>query len=172
MKIGILSDSHTKSTLHDAALSHLLERGAQYLLHAGDIHSREHIEKLSDTGLPYRIVFGNNDHHLSPLSGEFHIYKEPYYLKIKELRIKMMHLPFYMTPDTDVVIFGHTHRFECAMRGDTLFLNPGEVCAREKERSECVLLSVDGERYTVEHFTRHPNGGAWEREEFTFSRRG
>jgi len=81
-----------------------------------------------------------------------------------------MHLPFYMTPDCDVVVFGHTHRFECAMRNTTLFLNPGEVCAREKEQSECLLLDVSDTHYEVTHFTRHPQSELWEAEIYRFER--
>ncbi len=53
-----------------------------------------------------------------------------------------MHLPFYMTPDTNIVISGHTHIFEHQYINNTLFLNPGEICAREKNLTECVLLEI------------------------------
>ncbi|HHS93272.1 MAG TPA: YfcE family phosphodiesterase, partial [Campylobacterales bacterium] len=35
IKIGILSDSHTKTTLHQETVEHLSSLGAEYLLHAG-----------------------------------------------------------------------------------------------------------------------------------------
>ena len=37
MTLGILSDSHAQTTLHQEAIAHLLGLGVDYLLHAGDI---------------------------------------------------------------------------------------------------------------------------------------
>ncbi len=39
IKIGILSDSHHRTQLHQKAISHLVDSDAEYLHHAGDIHS-------------------------------------------------------------------------------------------------------------------------------------
>ena len=35
-----------------------------------------------------------------------------------------MHIPNHLTPDTDIVIFGHTHMFEIDYKNETLFLIP------------------------------------------------
>lgn len=135
MKIGVLSDSHHQTILHREAIDHLVSKGAEYLLHAGDIQTLEHLELLEQSKKPYIVVFGNNDGHLAPLSTSYPIHKEPYYFRIKELTIKIMHLPYYMTPDSDIVISGHTHTFEAETINGTLFLNPGEICAREIGRA-------------------------------------
>jgi len=168
MKIGILSDSHHRTLLHREAIYHLLEEGAEYLLHAGDIDSQEHIEMLKESQKPYSIVFGNNDNHLKGLASNYPIYQEPHYIKIKNLKIKMMHMPYYMTPDADLVISGHTHYFAADMKNGTLFLNPGEVCAREKKLSECVLLTITDELWSVEYFFRHPDRELWQSKEYQF----
>jgi predicted phosphodiesterase len=52
-----------------------------------------------------------------------------------------MHHPYFLTPDCDVVIYGHLHKFECEKR-KALFLNPGEICAREKPLIESALLDT------------------------------
>ncbi len=133
IKIGVFSDSHRKTQLHQEAIEHLLSCGANYLLHAGDLEIKEHLQMLADTSLPYVVVYGNNDINLIPLYGKYYnIYKEPHYFKIQELKLKMMHMPYFMNPDVDIIISGHTHQFEATLENGTLFLNPGEVCAREK----------------------------------------
>ncbi len=71
MKIGILSDSHRKTTLHKEALEYLLLQGVEYLLHAGDIMLEEHLQMLEETNLPYACVYGNNDTALISLHGKY-----------------------------------------------------------------------------------------------------
>jgi len=149
LKIGILSDPHRRSDLQKEAIDKLLNEGAEYLLHAGDLCLEENLRQLADTGLPYAAVFGNNDRPLHPLAETYRIRPEPWYFKIGELKVKMMHLPYYMTPDTDLVIYGHTHRFAAELKGETLYLNPGEICGRESGRCEAVLLEIDELQGTV-----------------------
>jgi putative phosphoesterase len=127
LKIGILSDSHRKTKLHKEAIAHLINSGAEYLLHAGDLEIKEHLNMLKDTGVPYTCVYGNNDTLLIPLYGQDPIYREPHYFDIEGIKIKMMHTPYYLNPDADIVIYGHTHIFQVQIKGDTLFINPGEV---------------------------------------------
>lgn len=154
LKIGILSDPHRRSDLQRAAIDKLREEGAQYLLHAGDLCLEENLRMLEESGLPYAAVFGNNDRSLLPLTSRYRIRQEPWYFKVEELKVKMMHLPYYLTPDADLVIFGHTHRFSAELRGKTLFLNPGEVCAREKPTSEMALAEYREGRWKILHFSR------------------
>ncbi|HIC78209.1 MAG TPA: YfcE family phosphodiesterase, partial [Sulfurovum sp.] len=99
LKLGILSDSHHKTQLHQEAIEHLLSCGAEYLLHAGDLEKEKHLQILEDAPVPYVTVYGNNDTPLMFLRKKYNIHKEPHYFKIQELKIKMMHMPYYMTPD-------------------------------------------------------------------------
>ncbi|MBD3842491.1 MAG: YfcE family phosphodiesterase [Campylobacterales bacterium] len=161
MKIAVLSDSHRKSELTKEAIEYLKSKGAQYLVHAGDLEIEENLKLLEDSKLPYVSVFGNNDYLLVSYSSQYNIFKEPYYFKIEDLKLKLMHLPYYLTPDSDVVIFGHTHMFECEISNNTLFLNPGEVCARNKPLSECVLLEILKDKYIINYFFKNPNENDW-----------
>jgi len=161
LKIGILSDSHRKTTLHKEAIAHLVNLGAEYLLHAGDLEIKEHLDILEETKIPYTCVYGNNDTLLIPLYGKYPIYREPHYFDIQGIKIKMMHMPYYLNPDADIIISGHTHIFEAQIKGDTLFLNPGEVCARETSLTECVLLEVIDGKFKLTHYFREPNNPKW-----------
>jgi len=165
MKIGILSDSHLKTELHRDAIEHLLSLGVEYLLHAGDIMLEEHLQMLVDTGLPYACVYGNNDTALISLHGKYNIFQEPHYFKIKELKVKMMHMPYYMSGDADLIVSGHTHMFEASLVNDKLFINPGEVCGREKPLSECAVVIVENNSFEVTHYFRELSQKTWTKRE-------
>lgn len=170
MKLGILSDSHTKSDYTELAINHLKQKGAQYLIHAGDLCIEDNLKLLQNSKLVYVTVFGNNDRSLLSLSNEYNIQKEPYYFKIKDIKFKLMHLPYYLNADSDIVIFGHTHKFECSYNNGTLFINPGEICAREKPLIECVLLEINKNEYIITYYYKDINTNNFMKEEFKYER--
>lgn len=171
MKIGILSDSHHKVDYTKEVINLLKDKDAQYLIHAGDLCIEENLKLLEESGLVYVSVFGNNDSSLLGLSSKYNIKKEPYYFKIKDTSFKLMHLPFYLTPDCDIVIFGHTHIFESDYKNETLFLNPGEVCAREKPLSEAVLLEINENEYIIHYYSRESNKKNFIEKEIRYERK-
>ena len=170
MKIGILSDTHSKVKKAKRALDLLIENGAEFIVHAGDIVEYETLELLKNCGKKYVAVYGNNDAHLAQHHNDYNLVQEPYYFKVANTKFKLMHLPFYMAPDADVVISGHTHDFHSDFTGDTLFLNPGEACARNKALSECALLEVSISEFKVSYFTRKPKKEFLLEEEFSYKR--
>ncbi len=167
-KIGVLSDSHTKEELQKEAIKKLISEGANCLLHLGDFVLPSNLIALKEAGLPYASVYGNNDHQLIDMQNQYKIYKEPYYLKIKDTTIKMMHLPYYLSPDSNIVLFGHTHQFSVEFKNSTLFLNPGEVCAREKNLTECALIEVFKDRYLVKQLFKEPQASKWQSKIYKF----
>jgi putative phosphoesterase len=170
MKIAVLSDSHRKPELTIEALRHLKSIGATYIVHAGDLEIKENLDILKNSKLPYVCVFGNNDNNLVQYQNDYNIQSEPYYFKIKEEKFKLMHLPFYMTPDSSVVISGHTHIFEQKFVNNTLFLNPGEVCARDKPLTQCALLEITENEYIITYNYKKPQEKIWNKEEFKYER--
>ena len=170
MKIGILSDTHKKVKKAKKALDFLLAEGAEFIIHAGDIVEPETLELLANCGKRYIAVYGNNDSHLTQYHAEYNLVQEPYYFKLADTKFKLMHLPFYMSNDAEVVIFGHTHTFEVAFKGGTLYLNPGEVCARNKPLSECVILEVKSDKFIVNYYTRESKQEFKEQKSYEFKR--
>lgn len=170
MKIGILSDTHTKVKRAKRAVEHLVHKGATFLIHAGDIVKPEILDDIKATKLRYVAVYGNNDTHLHSLHNHYNIVQEPHLFKLGGVRFKLMHLPFYLTPDADIVIFGHTHTFECDVKNGTLFLNPGEACARNKNLSECALLEITKTHYIITYCYRTPGEKIWFERHYTFER--
>lgn len=170
MKIGIISDTHTKHKKAKIALDMLLENGAEFIIHAGDVCEVETLELLKNCGKKYIAVYGNNDAHLVRYHNDYNLVEEPYYFKLSDTTFKLMHMPFYMNPDTEVVLFGHTHQFKTEFNNSTLFLNPGEICAREKPISECAMLEVDANNFLVTHFYRDKKVKVFETKKYTYAR--
>lgn len=168
MKIGILSDTHSKVKSAKKSLDVLLENGAEFIIHAGDVGEKETLELLKNCGKKYVAVYGNNDAHLVQYQNEYNLVQEPHYFKVADTKFKLMHLPFYMAPDAEVVIFGHTHEFHSEFIENTLFLNPGESCARNKPISECAILEVTQENFLVTYFTRAKNKNNFSKKSFSY----
>ena len=162
MKIAVVSDSHRKIDLTAQAIDMLKSKGAQYLVHAGDLEIKENLELLKNSGLIYVSVFGNNDYNLIQYQNQYKIYKEPYYFKIKDMKFKLMHIPNFLSPDSDIIILGHTHIHEHQYVNNTLYLNPGELCAREKDLTECVLLEITDTQYIIEYNFKKPSDKIWQ----------
>ncbi len=170
MKIGILSDTHSKVGRAKKAIDQLVENGAEYLIHAGDICEVEVLDYMEQKKLPYIAVYGNNDAHMVKYHRDYNLVQEPHLFKIDDVSFKLMHLPYYMSPETDVVIFGHTHLFECDFKNNTLFINPGEACARNKPISECVMLTIENRELKVEAYSRELKTEEWKTKHMNFER--
>ena len=70
-------------------------------------------------------------------------------------------MPYYLTPDSDIVLYGHTHQFSVEFKNNTLFLNPGEVCAREKNLTECAIIEAQNDKFIVKYFYKEPKAKRW-----------
>lgn len=170
MKIGLLSDTHKKIDYSQSVLDHLVDAGAEFLIHCGDIVKEEMLLQLKQSGKKYVAVYGNNDPHLAQVHNRYKLVQEPHYFKLARTKFKLMHLPFYMSPDAEVVLFGHTHTFECDFKNGTLFLNPGEACARSKPVSECAMLEVTDDTFIVTQYSRNVQEEQFHERHFTFER--
>lgn len=171
MKIGILSDSHFKSDYTKEVVSLLKKDGAKYLIHAGDLCLEDNLRLLHESDLTYVSVFGNNDMSLISLSSKYNIKQEPYNFKIENTTFTLMHLPYYLNSSSDIVIFGHTHIFESDYKNGTLFLNPGEVCAREKPLVECAMLEIKENEYIINYYSRNINQDKFLKKEIKYDRK-
>ncbi len=96
MIIGVISDSHPETGVAASAIEWLLARGADLLVHAGDIVASETLRLLQQSGKPYFAVLGNNDEALAEFKNEFNLRGEPFCTEFAGLRLKIMHHPFYL----------------------------------------------------------------------------
>ena len=96
MIIGAISDSHRETKVAASAIEWLLARGADLLVHAGDIVESGTLRLLRQSGKPYFAVLGNNDEALTEFKNEFNLYDEPFCTEFAGLQLKIMHHPFYL----------------------------------------------------------------------------
>lgn len=172
MKIGLLSDTHTKVQRAHEVVQHFLAQEVEFIIHAGDIVEIAVLELLQKSGIRYVAVYGNNDAHLLAHHGMYNLVQEPHYFKLADTTFKLMHLPFYMAPDTEIVLFGHTHAFEVEYTDNgTLFLNPGESCARNKPLMECAILEIQEKQFDVTYCFKEPNENTFKTKEYSFQRK-
>ncbi|UCG33198.1 MAG: metallophosphoesterase family protein, partial [Phycisphaerales bacterium] len=61
MRIGVISDTHDRLPLIDRALAVLRERGAEVLIHPGDVVAPFAAERIRLWPGPLYITYGNND---------------------------------------------------------------------------------------------------------------
>lgn len=139
----------------------MLDNGAQYFIHAGDLVDEQNLKSLQESGKPYTAVFGNNDRHLREISAAYNVFVEPHYFEVAGLKFKLMHIPVHLVPDVDIIVFGHTHTKYINHSGKALFINPGEACARNKDISECVMLEVLPDKFITTYYYRKIKTDEW-----------
>lgn len=144
MKICIVSDSHDNRFLLAAAVKDAKQRGAEAVLHCGDVVAPTTLRILNPIGLPVHVIHGNNmgdTYAMSTLSQDpesvIQYHGQDAGLTLAERRIFIVHYPHYAramatSADWDLVCCGHDHRatidyIRNINNQETLFINPGTV---------------------------------------------
>lgn len=144
MQVCIVSDSHDRRHLLEAAVADARERGAQAVLHCGDVVAPTTLRCLRRQGLPVHVIHGNNLgdlYHMARLSHEpdslIHYHGQDAGISLAERRIFLVHYPHYAqamatTGEWDLVCCGHDHRARIervatVSGGHTWLVNPGTV---------------------------------------------
>ena len=136
MLIGILSDSHGRAETTRRAVAALRQRGAELLLHLGDIGDERVIDEL--IGQNARIVFGNCDWDIAGLTRYAEavgvIVAHPLgTLVVGERRLAFTHghltdcVEQALSGGVDFLLHGHTHETRDEMIGATRVINPGAL---------------------------------------------
>ena len=155
MRLGVLSDTH--GLLRQEVLNRLA--GSDAILHGGDVNNQGILITLGGVA-PVYVVRGNNDRDWAdgiPLFLDF---------TLGGIRIFMTHkkrdLPDDLSP-YDLVIYGHSHRYEEARQGHTVLLNPGS-CGPRRFNQPITMALVDVKdgkirvtRVDIENHTRIKN---------------
>ena len=136
MRIGVLSDTH--GLLRPEVASALA--GCDAILHGGDINRQDIIDELEKLA-PVYVVRGNNDKDWAE--------KIPVFLdfELGGLRIYMTHKKKDLPADLsayDLVVYGHSHKYEEIRRGKTLLLNPGS-CGPRRFNQAITLAILEAE---------------------------
>ena len=137
MRIGILSDTHSRYATVARALVALRERGVDWVLHCGDIEDAETVALFR--GLTTHFVFGNCDDDADELRAAIEqagmaCYGQFGNLELGGRRVALLHShdaklfrQVCTSGDYDLVCYGHTHHAEQRRNGKTLILNPGAL---------------------------------------------
>ena len=124
MRLGVISDTH--GVLRDEVIEKL--QGCDYIIHAGDVGSKEIIDKLESMTKTF-VVQGNNDKDEWGLT--LPEYKE---IEMDEVLIYVVHNKVDIPTDlkeVDLVIYGHSHKFSNEKIDNVVYLNPGS-CGRKR----------------------------------------
>lgn len=142
-KIAVLSDTH--NLLRPEVVEIL--RQCECILHAGDISKQKLLEELQQIAPTY-VVRGNNDREWAKELPE-------------TLTVTLFGVRFFMVhnkkqipkdvSDIDVIICGHSHKYEERYSGRQLFLNPGSCGPRRFTQpiTMAVLEILDGKTFQV-----------------------
>ena len=135
MLIGIMSDTHDNLPAIAKAVELFNKEKVDLVLHAGDYVAPFVKKELSKLNAPLKGVFGNNDGEREGLKRAIGIEDEILELEADGLKIVLLHgtnekivEAFIRSQLYDVVIRGHTHKYEIRETGRSIVLNPGEVC--------------------------------------------
>ncbi len=144
MRICVVSDSHDDSRMLAAAVQHGRSRGAEVVLHCGDIIGPNTLRAALRLGVPMHVVHGNNLGDVVVLArlaaesdGKLVYHGGDASLSLAGRRVFMVHYPHLArgiaaTGDYDVVFCGHSHAASIAHQpnlagGRTWLVNPGTV---------------------------------------------
>ncbi len=129
-KIGLLSDTH--GLLRPETLQAL--EGCEAILHGGDINRQEILDRLREIA-PLYVVRGNNDKEWAaeiPCFLDFTLFGLHIYMTHKK-----KDLPKDLTA-YDLVLYGHSHKYEQTIQGRTFLINPGS-CGPRRFHQEITL---------------------------------
>lgn len=143
-KIGILSDTHG---MLRAEVVEILQ-GCEVILHGGDINKQKIIDELGEIA-PVHVVRGNNDREWAEYL------PESVTVEVCGLRIFMVHnkkdIPKNLA-GVDLVVYGHSHKYEERKAGRVQYLNPGSCGPRRfhQEITLAILYVEDNGDFRIE----------------------
>jgi hypothetical protein len=150
--VAVIADTHMPRgtrRLPDACVERL--RGADLVLHAGDVVTLRVLEQLRALGPPLAAVAGNMDE--PALQAQL---PKERVVEVDGARIAMVHVPGPRAgrearlaarfPDCHAVVYGHTHMPHVERFRHLWILNPGSPTERRSSPGHSmIVLRVDGE---------------------------
>ena len=144
MKVCIVSDSHDRAEGLAQAVAEAKARGAQAVIHCGDLIGAQTLKPALAHGLPVHLIHGNNVgdaqalHRLvSASDGRLRYHGADGRIELGGRKVFLVHYDDYgyamaCTGDWELVCCGHSHRAEVrevtSVKGSrTWLVNPGTV---------------------------------------------
>jgi uncharacterized protein len=151
--LGILSDTHGRADAALAGVKVLTDAGAEFLIHCGDVGSKDVLDALA--GIKSAFVFGNTDWDRAPIEkyasligvdclGVFGS------VTLADKRIAVMHgddfhLRAQITEkqEYDYLLLGHTHVADDRRVGRIRVINPGALFRARQKTVAALDLAAD-----------------------------
>jgi putative phosphoesterase len=144
MLVCILSDSHDNRRLLEHAVADAQARGAEAVLHCGDVVAPTTLRVLRRFALPVHVIHGNNTGDLYAMhklshepDSQLRYHGQDAAIHLAGRTVFLVHYPHYaaamaLTGDYDIVCCGHDHRASVKRvsnikGGVTYLVNPGTV---------------------------------------------
>jgi putative phosphoesterase len=148
MRIGILSDTHSRYQTVETALALLQARQVNFLIHCGDIEDAETVWLFH--GFTVHFTFGNCDHERTELRQAIYgigatLDESWGQLELDGVKLAFTHgddnttfLELEKSGEFDYLFHGHTHHAVDYRSGSTRIINPGAL-HRARPRTFVVL---------------------------------
>lgn len=146
-RIGVISDTHG---LLREEVKEILQT-CDVILHGGDINKQSILEELQ-TIAPTYAVRGNNDGKWAnqlPETRKLTLYGVPFYMIHNKKRIPEN------LKDSNIIIYGHSHKYEVCKKESKLWLNPGS-CGIQRFRLPLTMALLESDSYK-NYFVRKIN---------------
>lgn len=153
MKIAIMSDTHDNIWNLEDALGIIKDEEAGLIIHCGDFVAPFMLKELDKADIPVYGVLGNNDGSqylltktALTITENFTLFDLIGHVDIENFKICFTHQEevaegLAATNQYDLVCFGHSHEYKLEQRGDTIFLNPGEIMGKNGAPGFCIVDS-------------------------------
>ncbi|MBS7642018.1 MAG: metallophosphoesterase [Candidatus Bathyarchaeia archaeon] len=153
MRIGIISDTHDNLEAVRRATRIFAERGVHTVLHAGDWCAPFTMRALVVDRCKVIGVYGNVDGERSMLkktAEEMGYSIEDFQsIELEGVKIALLHGTIEAIVDGlarsglyNLIVRGHTHKFEVKKVGNTVLINPGEACGYLSGRRTAAIVDL------------------------------
>ncbi len=158
MLVGIISDSHDDLGSIERAVEIFQRMGVDEIIHLGDLISPFSLNPIINSGIPFRLLRGNNDAEaltaISVLESDGVYYPGPVEVLLSGKKALLFHgfgskeltklsaIQLARSGRFDFVIYGHTHEVHVEEVGGTLVINPGESCGKLTGRKSVAILET------------------------------
>ena len=153
MKIGVVSDTHNNLKNIEVIVNLFNDEKIPLVIHTGDIANATSLEQFSKLNSKLIGVYGNNDRNELgikevAIKHNFQFQEPPRKLSLYNREIAIFHEPTNIeqflleNKTTNVVLYGHTHRYENNTKNGILFFNPGESAGMQKGRNAIGILDL------------------------------
>lgn len=154
MLLGIISDSHDNLSKIKKAVRLFNKKKVELVLHLGDFVAPFSVAVLKELICPWQGVFGNNDGEKEGLLkiSEGKIKNPPLRIELNKKIITLVHDINTINineENSDIILFGHTHRTQIEKKNSFLLFNPGECCGWLTGKATVALLDLKTLYYKI-----------------------